>query len=54
MKRAYVLNYLLGGGSFVSRLYTEVREKRGLAYSAYSYLSPYDHAALSMSKKGKI
>ena len=33
-------NYILGGGGFVSRLYGEVREKRGLAYSVYSYFSP--------------
>ncbi len=33
-------NYVLGGGGFVSRLTREVREKRGLAYSAYSYVSP--------------
>ena len=33
-------NYVLGGGGFVSRLTREVREKRGLAYSAYSYFSP--------------
>jgi len=39
---ATVLNYVLGGGSFASRLYSEVREKRGLAYSVYSYLSPMD------------
>ncbi len=32
-------NYILGGGGFVSRLTREVREKRGLAYSAYSYFS---------------
>jgi zinc protease len=43
---AYVLNHILGGGAFSSRLYTEVREKRGLAYSAYSYLNPLDHTAL--------
>jgi zinc protease len=30
----------LGGGGFVSRLVKEVREKRGLAYSVYSYVSP--------------
>ncbi|HWS74444.1 MAG TPA: insulinase family protein, partial [Quisquiliibacterium sp.] len=30
----------LGGGGFVSRLYDEVREKRGLAYSVYSYFAP--------------
>ncbi|MEM8748966.1 MAG: pitrilysin family protein [Pseudomonadota bacterium] len=39
---AYVVNYILGGGSFSSRLYEEVREKRGLAYGAYSYLATYD------------
>jgi len=33
-------NYVLGGGGFVSRLTHDVREKRGLAYSAYSYLQP--------------
>lgn len=30
-------NYILGGGGFVSRLTTEVREKRGLSYGVYSY-----------------
>jgi zinc protease len=30
---AYVLEHILGGGTFSSRLYSEVREKRGLAYS---------------------
>ncbi len=33
-------NYILGGGGFVSRLVKEVREKRGLAYSVYSYVAP--------------
>ena len=33
-------NYILGGGGFVSRLMAEVREKRGLAYSVYSYFAP--------------
>ena len=33
-------NYVLGGGGFVSRMLKEVREKRGLAYSAYSYFAP--------------
>ena len=33
-------NYVLGGGGFVSRLMHEVREKRGLAYSVYSYFDP--------------
>jgi zinc protease len=36
----YVGNYILGGGGFVSRLMHEVREKRGLAYSVYSYFIP--------------
>lgn len=43
---AVVMNYVLGGGSFSSRLYKEVREKRGLAYSVYSYLSPMHAAAV--------
>lgn len=33
-------NYILGGGDSVSRLYLEVREKRGYAYSVYSYFLP--------------
>ena len=41
---AFVGNYILGGGGFVSRLTTEVREKRGLSYSVYSYFSPGLHA----------
>ncbi|HQF30763.1 MAG TPA: pitrilysin family protein [Hyphomicrobiales bacterium] len=41
---AYIANHILGGGSFSSRLYDEVREKRGLAYSVYTFLAPYDHA----------
>jgi len=45
---AYVLNHILGGGSFSSRLYLEVREKRGLAYSVYSYLAPMDYSGLFM------
>lgn len=36
----YVANHILGGSGFASRLMQEVREKRGLAYSAYSVLSP--------------
>lgn len=37
-------NYILGGGGFVSRLTEEVREKRGLSYSVYSYFNPGLHA----------
>ena len=36
----YVGNHILGGGGMVSRLFEEVREKRGLSYSAYRYFSP--------------
>ncbi|WP_031433107.1 M16 family metallopeptidase [Methylomarinum vadi] len=36
----YVGNHILGGSGLVSKLFEEVREKRGLAYSAYSYFSP--------------
>lgn len=36
----YVGNHVLGGSGLVSRLSVEVREKRGLAYSSYSYFSP--------------
>lgn len=43
---AYLMNYVLGGGGFASRLYREVREKRGLAYSVYTYLYPYDYSAV--------
>jgi zinc protease len=37
-------NYTLGGGGFVSRLMQEVRDKRGFAYSVYSYFSPLRQA----------
>ena len=43
---AYIVNHILGGGSFSSRLYQEVREKRGLAYSVSDSLIWLDHAAL--------
>jgi len=36
----FIGNYILGGGGFASRILEEVRQKRGLAYSAYSYFSP--------------
>jgi len=41
----YVGNHILGGSGLVSRISEEVREKRGLSYSAYSYFSP-------MTRKG--
>lgn len=43
---AYVMNYTLGGGGFTSRLFDNVREKEGLAYSVGAYLSPRDRAGL--------
>jgi zinc protease len=43
---AFVLNQILGGGGFASRLMEEVREKRGLAYSVYSYIQPYQKASI--------
>ena len=43
---AYVVNHILGGGSFSSRLYDEVREKRGLAYSIFTHLMTLDSSAL--------
>jgi zinc protease len=41
-----VVNHILGGGVFSARLFREVREKRGLAYSVYSQLATFDHASL--------
>jgi len=49
---AFVMNYILGGGGFSSRLTEEVREKRGLAYSVSSFLYPLRHAALYMGSVG--
>ena len=43
---AVVVNHILGGGVFSARLFHEVREKRGLAYSVYSHLATFDHAAI--------
>ena len=47
-----IMNYILGGGGFSSRLTLEVREKRGLAYSIGTSLSPMDHAGLLMGSVG--
>lgn len=49
---AYVMNHILGGGSFTSRLTDEIREKRGLAYSVYTYLSPLRHGGLLLGSVG--
>ncbi|WP_159728856.1 pitrilysin family protein [Methylosinus sp. Ce-a6] len=43
---AVVINHILGGGVFTARLFNEVREKRGLAYSVYSHLNEYDRCAM--------
>jgi zinc protease len=43
---AYVLNHILGGGSFESRLFEEVRVKRGLSYGVSSTLAAFRHAGL--------
>ena len=43
---ARVINYVLGGGGFQSRLYKEIREANGLVYSIYSYLLPYEYAGV--------
>ncbi len=45
-----VVNHVLGGSAFTSRLFMEVREKRGLAYSVWSSLRPF--AALGMHMGG--
>jgi zinc protease len=48
----YVVNHILGGGGLSSRLYKEVREKRGLAYSVYESLLWMDHSALFIGNTG--
>ena len=45
---AFIVNHILGGGSFSSRLYRELREKRGLVYSVHTYLLPLSQTALFM------
>ena len=48
----YVVNHILGGGGLSSRLYREVREKRGLAYSVYEALLWMDRSALFIGNTG--
>ncbi|WP_082364258.1 pitrilysin family protein [Rhodopseudomonas sp. AAP120] len=48
----YVVNHILGGGSLSSRLYREVREKRGLAYSIYESMVWMEHSALFTGATG--
>jgi len=49
---ATVMNRILGGGGFTSRLYQEVRDKRGLAYSVRTSLVPLAHAGLIVGSAG--
>jgi zinc protease len=44
----YVVNHIFGGGTFTSRLYSEVREKRGLAYGVSDNLIWFRHAAVTI------
>ena len=46
---AFLMDHILGGGTFSSRLYRQVREERGLAYSVGTSLLSYDHAALMVA-----
>lgn len=41
-----VANHIFGGGSFTARLFKEVREKRGMAYSVYAQLNEYDQCPM--------
>ena len=51
---AVVMNYILGGGGFGSRLTDSIREKRGLAYGVYTSLIELDHLkAIEMSTSTK-
>ena len=43
---AFVMNHILGGGGFNSRLMKKIREERGLTYSVNTSLAQYDHAEL--------
>ena len=47
---AYLVNQILGGSSFESRLMEEVREKRGLTYGVSSYLLPKDFSHLYIGR----
>jgi zinc protease len=48
----YIVNHILGGGTLSSRLYHEVREKRGLAYSVSESMLWMDHSALFIGSTG--
>jgi zinc protease len=46
----FVINQIVGGSGFESRLMSELREKRGLTYGVYSWLAPLDGAPLWMGQ----
>jgi zinc protease len=45
---SFVMNHMLGGGTFTARLMKEVREARGLTYGVYTHLYPLSNAGLLM------
>ena len=47
---AYILNHILGGGSFESRLMNEVREERGLTYGISTFLVPRERAEMVLGQ----
>lgn len=47
---AYVLNHILGGGSFESRLMNEVREERGLTYGISTFLVPRERTEMVLGQ----
>jgi zinc protease len=49
---AYLMNHILGGGGFTSRLFVEIRDKRGLAYSVSSDLGNYEYASILRLQSG--
>jgi zinc protease len=49
---AYVVNHILGGSGLSSRLYHQVREKRGLVYSIYGALAWMEHSAMFIGTTG--
>ena len=51
---ARLMNYILGGGGFVSRLFTKIRVQQGLAYDVDSYFSPrLDHGPYTFTVQTK-
>jgi zinc protease len=51
---AFVLDHILGGGGFGSRLMDEAREKRGLTYGIYTYLAPDDFGWLYLGRFSSV